>query len=374
MSLIDLTKPGSVPGIDKVVATGKLGEVALCDGILSGFPEGERNNAFTRLGGLLRARGFDYYFILKSLLSWNEGSKSFLPEKEIEAIAKSVSRYDPIPECRVPTSEEIYTVKQAYTKWMTRVNNESPIKSGFPPLDSKIPVFQPGEVFTMAGRPATCKTTIGVELGHRYAASLGGCCLFMSLEMNVEALYQRLETMARSESIGRPFGFDEIRDIAINGEAGLATDRYKNLLIVDKDGLTIDQIDAYYKMAAKNNNIPVVVIDYLGYMRDSGKGGTTYEQVSRVAKMVKGFAKSNSIRVILLCQTSREGKGGFVPVELHHLRDSGAIEESADIVLGLWHDSDDKDIIMCRVLKNRNYTAGWTIQFVKTGLALSCKE
>jgi replicative DNA helicase len=120
------------------------------------------------------------------------------------------------------------------------------------------------------------------------------------------------------------------------------------------DSLTLPQIERYIALARESfGSVPVVAIDYLGYLRDA-TSGSQYDKVSRIAREVKALAKRTGSRIVLACQTSPAGEAGAVPVQLHHLRDSGAIEESADIIIGLWGDVDDPARRHCAILKNRH--------------------
>ena len=112
-----------------------------------------------------------------------------------------------------------------------------------------------------------------------------------------------------------------------------------------------------------------MLIDYLGYIRDT-ESGSAYDKVSRTAKGIKALAKRANIRIVLLCQTSRAGEDGTVPVMLHHLRDSGAIEESADNVLGLWH-AQETGRLHGELLKARHGRRNSKMDFITTGLSLT---
>jgi replicative DNA helicase len=124
--------------------------------------------------------------------------------------------------------------------------------------------------------------------------------------------------------------------------------------------VSISDIAEYIKLIEtdKNTKVGVVGIDYLGLL--DGPGANSYEMVSRLARGVKGLAKMLGLPVVLLAQVSRKGGAGNTAVSLDMGRDSGAIEESADFVLGLWQqeglsvDSEAPPVeLICRILKNR---------------------
>jgi replicative DNA helicase len=202
---------------------------------------------------------------------------------------------------------------------------------------------------------------------------LGGKVFFASLEMNAEALFFRMGGMQISETDKMQYESAEIAR-RLNGEDFERTinkygDRFR---VVDKDALTIDQIEKYLTLAREQNNISLLLIDYLGYIRDT-ESGSAYDKVSRIAKGIKGLAKRANTRIVLLCQTSRAGEDGTVPVMLHHLRDSGAIEESADNVLGLWH-AQEEGRLHAELLKARHVRRNSKMYFMATGLSLAEDE
>jgi replicative DNA helicase len=140
--------------------------------------------------------------------------------------------------------------------------------------------------------------------------------------------------------------------------------------------VSLSDIGAYVKLieAEKDIKVGVIGIDYLGLM--DGPGTNTYETISRLAVGTKNIAKLLNIPVILLSQVSRKGGSGQSEISLDMGRDSGAIEEGADFVLGLWQQPrDEKDVdvwaeglpgektqidLICKILKNRKGSAGTT--------------
>ena len=112
--------------------------------------------------------------------------------------------------------------------------------------------------------------------------------------------------------------------------------------------------------------VGVVGIDYLQLMNADGK---EYEAVSKLARGIKDIAKEINLPIIVLCQVSRKGGDGEVEISLDMGRGSGAIEEGADFVLGLWQSERNGDVIgedepkseydlICRILKNRKGKKG----------------
>ena len=104
-----------------------------------------------------------------------------------------------------------------------------------------------------------------------------------------------------------------------------------------KSRLNIEQMRSYIKKAKKTRNISTIVIDYFQLM--DGKGQDRRNIVGQNARDLKALAKDEEIRIISLCQLSRAAEDGKIPVQMHHLKESGDIEEAADIITGQWTDS-----------------------------------
>jgi replicative DNA helicase len=141
--------------------------------------------------------------------------------------------------------------------------------------------------------------------------------------------------------------------------------------------VSLSDIAAYVQMieSEKNIKIGVIGIDYMGLME--GPGTSEYEVVSRLATGLKSTAKLLNIPVIVLAQVNRKGGGGTNEISLDMGRGSGAIEEAADFVLGLWqaeNDSGEKDLI-CRILKNRKGPVGscWRLDLIPQTLQIGAE-
>jgi len=146
--------------------------------------------------------------------------------------------------------------------------------------------------------------------------------------------------------------------------------------------VSLSDIAGYVRLieSGKNIKVGVIGIDYLGLM--DGPGANTYETISRLATGTKNVAKMLNIPVVLLSQVSRKGGSGQSEISMDMGRDSGAIEEGADFVLGLWQqprDEKDHDVwasglpdddaqidLICRILKNRKGPAGstWKLELI----------
>jgi replicative DNA helicase len=107
-----------------------------------------------------------------------------------------------------------------------------------------------------------------------------------------------------------------------------------------------------------------MIIDYVGLM----DGTDDYQGLSSVARELKNMAKRLNTRVVVLVQLSRKAGDGTVEVQLHHLVDSGALEASADIILGLWRSSGDDSRIHTKFVKNRDGIINVKSDLLQNGL------
>jgi replicative DNA helicase len=373
MSLLDLAAESTEPAAAPEQRTpGKLADILATVSV--GAPEGQRNVALTRLGGLLRSAGLHGDMIEGLLSAVNTARSVGLPEAEVRDIARSVGRYRPSSESRLPKPDDVLTVAEARAAWERQRATAQHCRTGLSILDKCIPCFMPGEVFIVGGRSGTCKTTLGLTLGRGIAEDLAGRCLVASLEMNAESVWYRLGAM-QAGTLGESLDGAELSArLAEKTFAATVAARNDRLLIVDRDSQTVAQVEEHLTNARERfGAVPVLVIDYLGYLSDPATG-STYERVSRIARGVKALSKRARVRVILLCQTSRAGEDGSEPVKLQHLRDSGAIEESGDYILGLWKSRDNADRLHAEILKNRHGRAGVRFDFINTNLHLTADE
>lgn len=347
---------------------------AILGTIKDGSIETGRNVSLTKVAGLLRSKGLDFNIIFELLKNINIAQNFNLQEQEIKKISLSVSRYSPQLENRQPESNDIITVERAAYNWMEQRKTISVCKTGYDKIDYAIPYFEVGEIFTIAGRSGTLKTTIGIELTRRISNSMQSSGLFASLEMDNRSVFFRMANSEYSRISNAEcdsyMTAEKLKDAVFIKKV---ISRNKNIYIVDKDSLTIEQIEAYVNLLRETVKTDLLLIDYLGYMQDT-QPGSNYDKVSRVAKGIKALAKRLQIRIILLCQTSRSGEDGTVPVQLHHLRDSGAIEESADYILGLWHSIEEKNRLHAEILKNRNGPRGVKVDLINQGLHIKQAE
>lgn len=203
------------------------------------------------------------------------------------------------------------------------------LRSGFANLDSKIGGLVPGELIILAARPGMGKTSFAVNLAIEHCKQ-GGKGLIFSIEMPETQIADRVissETQLNNSKIRNA----NLDDYDMNRIKSI--DLPDTLLINDNSRLNIDQISNVIRKNKIKHNLTFVVIDYLQLIRSESKGNREQE-VAYISSECKRIAKECQVCVMALAQLSRkvEERGDKIPL-LSDLRESGSIEQDADVVL-----------------------------------------
>ena len=212
----------------------------------------------------------------------------------------------------------------------------SGVPSGFSNLDRITSGWQRSDLIIVAARPGMGKTAFALSMARNIAIDHQTSIGLFSLEMSSEQLVNRL---IASEA---ELGANKLRkgDLA-DHEMVQLHEKIKHLseapiYIDDTPGLTIFELRAKARRLVKNHNVGIIMIDYLQLMHAGGNAGNREQEISTISRSLKGIAKELKIPVIALSQVnrgveSRTGVGSKRPM-LSDLRESGAIEQDADIV------------------------------------------
>ena len=212
----------------------------------------------------------------------------------------------------------------------------SGVPSGFTNLDRVTSGWQKSDLVIVAARPGMGKTAFALTMARNVAVDHNTPIGFFSLEMSSEQLVNRL---IASEA---ELGASKLRkgDLA-DHEMVQLHEKIKHLseapiFIDDTPGLSIFELRAKARRLVKNHGVGIIMIDYLQLMTAGGTGGNREQEISTISRSLKGIAKELKIPVIALSQVnrgveSRTGVGSKRPM-LSDLRESGAIEQDADIV------------------------------------------
>jgi replicative DNA helicase len=208
------------------------------------------------------------------------------------------------------------------------------VPSGFADLDELTSGFQPSELIIVAARPSMGKTAFCLNVATQAAVDGFGVAVF-SLEMSKEALVQRMlcaEARVDSQAVRR----GTLRDpdfTRLARAAGIL--QSCPVWIDDTPSLSLLEMRSKARRLKVENDVRLVVVDYLQLMRSPEYAENRVQEVSDISRSLKGLARELNIPVIALSQLSRasEQRGGERRPILSDLRDSGAIEQDADIVL-----------------------------------------
>lgn len=215
------------------------------------------------------------------------------------------------------------------------------LPTGFLELDRNTAGFQPGTLIILAARPAMGKTAFALTMARNMAVDFKKPIAFFSLEMTAVELTMRLisseaeipgEDLKKGDRI-QPWQMEQIltKTQTLN-EAPIYID--------DTPGLTIFELRAKCRRLKQKYDIQMVFIDYLQLMTAGGdsKNGNREQEISTISRQLKALSKELNIPVLALSQLSRavETRGGTKKPQLSDLRESGAIEQDADIVMFIY--------------------------------------
>jgi len=333
-----------------------------------GVSEGNRNATATKIAGYWINK-LSQKEVLTILTTWNLSNNPPLSQPEIEIIARSVSRYGPeiSTKSRVDISN-VYDSSRMIEEYKAYIQTlkKNRFITGVGEIDKRIRGVAGGEVLTIIARSGSFKTAMLQNLLKNYIQNSSWAAVFFSIELPVSSMTERyLEILdgATGKEVEELFSDNDEIQKAVENQF---VDDLKNLFVIPNK-VSLSDVSAYVQLIEREKNIKVGVIgiDYLGLMH--GPGVSEYEVVSRLATGLKSTAKLLNIPAVLLSQVSRKGASGNVEISLDMGRGSGAIEEAADFVLGLWQAADgaDKQLI-CKILKNRKGRAGscWKLDLI----------
>ena len=290
-------------------------------------------------------------------------------EKKIFEVMQSKNQkgYSSIKDVLVDTFtelEQLYNRKQHITG----------VPTGFADLDYRTAGLHNSDLILVAARPAMGKSAFALNIATNAAVRANVPVAIFSLEMSKEQMVNRIlcsEAMVDSNKVRT--GTLEDEDWAKLAEAsGVLSE--SNIYIDDTPGISIMEIRAKCRKMKLEKNIGLVVIDYLQLVQGSGKRGASREQESaEISRSLKILAKEIEVPVIALSQLSRapEQRPDHRPM-LSDLRESGSIEQDADIVMFLYRDdyynedSEKKNIAEVIIAKHRAGSTG-TVELLWLG-------
>lgn len=238
------------------------------------------------------------------------------------------------------------------------------LATGFDELDKMTSGFQPSEMLVLAARPSVGKTAFALNLARNAAVRDGKNVLIFSLEMSKQQLVERLLCMQggidsqrlRSGFLaGKMFQEVQLAAGILDG---------KDIFIDDSPNLTILDLRAKARRHVAKYGCDLIIIDYLQLMTAGGRSENRQTEIAEISRSIKSLARELRVPVLALSQLSREAeKDDTGRPKLSHLRESGAIEQDADVVMMLYrppaHESENApNLIYLDLSKQRNGPTG----------------
>jgi len=245
------------------------------------------------------------------------------------------------------------------------------IPSGFPDLDRMTSGFQRSDLIIVAARPSVGKTTFALNIAQNVGVRAKETVAIFSLEMDAVQLVQRMICAEANVDAGRlrtgRLEADDWEKLTM----AIGTLSEANIYIDDSPVITVSDIRAKCRRLKREKGLGMIVIDYLQLIQGRGRPGENRQQeVSEISRTLKQIARELDVPVIALSQLSRgvEQRQDKRPL-LSDLRESGSIEQDADIVAFLYRDdyydkeTEKKNIVEIIIAKQRNGPVG-TVELV----------
>ena len=240
------------------------------------------------------------------------------------------------------------------------------LSTGFTDLDNRTAGFQNSDLILIAARPSMGKTALVLNIAQHLALKENRCVAIFSLEMSKEQLTNRLFSMEshvdaqkiRTGDLTEAEWADLVESAGNIGES--------KLIIDDTPAITAAELRSKCRKYKLEYGLEMIIIDYLQLMSGSGKSGESRQQeISEISRSLKAIARELNVPVVSLSQLSRavESRPNHRPM-LSDLRESGAIEQDADVVMFIYRDdyynqdSEKKGIAEIIIAKQRNGPIG----------------
>ncbi len=212
--------------------------------------------------------------------------------------------------------------------------------SGFTGLDEFLGGFQPSDLIIIAGRPSLGKTSLALNIARNAAAEQGACVALFSLEMAQEAVVLRLlssESRVNLRRVRLGQHLTEGEEERIMDATGILAEA--PLYVDDTSQLRVIEMRSKARRLHRERGIDLIIIDYLQLMQGDGRTENRVQEISLISRSLKALARELEVPVIAVSQLSRavEWRASHKP-QLSDLRESGSIEQDADIVMFIYRD------------------------------------
>ena len=271
------------------------------------------------------------------------------------------------------TSRDLVPIRQVTLDVLEKIEEASRTKeivtgvpTGFVDLDYKTSGFQPSDLILLAARPSMGKTAFVLNVLDYVAVRRNVPCMIFSLEMSKEQLVQRMiamESNVNTQKLRTGNLTDAEWDSVVEAVGLIGS---SNMVIDDTPGISVTELRSKCRKMKLERGLDMVVVDYLQLMSGSGRTSDNRQQeISEISRSLKALAREIKAPVVALSQLSRacESRQDHRPM-LSDLRESGAIEQDADVVMFLYRDAyynkdtEDQDSAEVIIAKQRNGPIG----------------
>lgn len=270
----------------------------------------------------------------------------------------------------VPIRQVVLNALDTIEKASKMTGSVTGIPTGFIDLDYQTAGLQPSDLILIAARPSMGKTAFVLNIAQHVAFRAKKSIAVFSLEMSKEQLVNRLfalESHVDAQKLRTGNLNDEEWSRLIEGAGVVGESR---LIIDDTPGISISELRSKCRKYKIDHDIGIIMIDYLQLMTGSGKSESRQNEISEISRSLKALARELNVPVVALSQLSRavEKRDDKRPM-MSDLRESGAIEQDADVVMFIYRDdyynkdSAEKGIAEIIVAKQRNGPIG-TVKLV----------
>jgi len=309
--------------------------------------------------------------VLRELIQAKEDVQTLVDDAERKIFGLAERRLEG---SALPVGKILKNTFEYIERLYERKEHVTGVATGFEKLDLETSGLQPADFVIIAGRPSMGKTAFALNIAQHVGVALHGKVLVLSLEMSAPQLVQRMlcsEAKVDSQAVrtGRLSASDWHRLTAAAGRLSEAA-----IFIDDSPGLTVLEARAKARRMKAEHGLDLLVIDYLQLMRGRASMESRQQEISEISRSLKALAKELRVPVVALSQLSRAVESratrDFRP-QLSDLRESGALEQDADLILFLYRQSaykedlppDEANITEVIIGKQRNGPVG-TIKVV----------
>ena len=270
---------------------------------------------------------------------------------------------DKLNEGLIRVADSLEETIQVINELSMNDGNITGVTTGLETIDNKLSGLQPSQLILLAARPAMGKTALGLTMAWN-AAKEDKSVAFFSLEMSTLQLSYRLISMVSMIDLEQVMNGrikDDEWELLFHSTREIAS---KDLYVDETPGITLSEMRSKLKRLKAEKGLDLVVIDYLQLMQADGHQENRQNEIASISRGLKSLSKELNCPILSLAQLSREAdkRADHKPI-LSDLRESGAIEQDADVVMLLYREDyydeeDNPNIAKLIVAKHRNGATG----------------